>query len=159
MSGRPPESGWLIPLVFSEQGWSRLFFFFLQDSLWWYWERCYMLSGELAISIRSGKDTCYSWKHTAVLQRTQCWISSNRALHVFNWKLQRSDFEWINAWINSECSSFPRHAQLSLSVQWPFIKWNLITIFRPYQQQEGQEINCLENISQLCRAEYNLIAL
>lgn len=96
---------------------------------------------------------------TAPLRARRRWISSNRALHAFNWKLQRSDFEWINARINSECSSFPRNARLSLSVQWPFIKWNLITAFRPYQQQERQEINCLENIIQLRPTENNLIVL
>lgn len=81
------------------------------------------------------------------------------APHAYNWRMRRSDFEWINARINSGGSSFPRKARRSLSVQWPFIKRNLITIFRPYQQPERQEINCSGNISQLCGAECNLIGL
>lgn len=46
-------------------------------------------------------------KPTALFQRAQGWKSSYHAPHVCNWRLQRSDFEWINARINSECISFP----------------------------------------------------
>lgn len=102
------------------------------------------------------------WMKLNIWNATADAIAGHRltlAPHAHNWRMRRSDFEWINARINSGGSSFPRKARPSLSVQWPFIKWNLISIFRPYQQPERQEINCLGNISQLGGAECNLIGL
>lgn len=159
MLGRPRESGWLIRRYFQRKGDQGFFFlsgirFIVKlrkmHCLMWGWQFQFAQG-------RACAPADSTQMHSGLFQGTQCWISSNPALRVCNWRLQRSGCEWIKAWINSECISFSRNAELSLSVHRPFIRWNLIIAFRLYQQHERQEINCLENIHQFCHGEYNLI--
>lgn len=165
MSGRPRESGWLILCRFRRRG-DQGFFSFFSPRLHFLviLRKMRALSGELAISIWLGEGRAPSARrytnprrgrsrgHDAgdrLIPRRMCVIGDCRG-QTLNESMPGS----IRAAFN-----LAGNAERPLSVQWPFIRWNLITAFGPYQQQERQEINGLENIRQLCHAEYNLIVL
>lgn len=107
MLGRPWESGWLIHCYFQRKG-DQGFFFFPLCGIHFLVKlrKMHTLSRSWQFQFAQGR-VCVTadnkQMHTGLFQGTQYWISSNPALCVCNWRLQRSGCEWIKAWINSKC--------------------------------------------------------
>lgn len=81
MLGRPWESGWLIHCCFQtrgDQGFFFFFFFLFRTHFPVILRKMHTLSGELAISICSGKDAHYSPQHTD----THCSTPEDTALDI-----------------------------------------------------------------------------